>query len=60
MKKHSNMSIPNNCMECKNSRITLINSYLQCSLTGNCYIPTVMADKISEVCPLKKQARKLR
>lgn len=46
---------PRNCMECENSHITIQNGYCQCKLTGNCYIPIVMADKISEVCPLYKE-----
>lgn len=43
---------PKNCAECEYSEITTINKYLRCKLTGNCYVPSVMVDKISEVCPL--------
>ncbi len=43
---------PHNCMECENSHITIQNGYCQCKVTGNCYSPIIMADKISEDCPL--------
>ena len=39
------------CSDCKYSCITPHN-YLKCKITGNCYIPSVMTDKISEYCPL--------
>ena len=49
------------CFDCKHSRITIMNNYLQCKLTGNCYVPSVMKDRISENCPLYKNIeRKLK
>lgn len=49
------------CFDCKNSHITIMNNYLQCKLTGNCYIPSVMKNRISEDCPLYKNIeRKLK
>ena len=51
-------SIPKSCSRCIYSSLTLHN-YLRCKLTGNCYIPSVMEDKISEVCPLKLNIRKV-
>lgn len=44
-----------NCLECKYSHITILNGYCRCKLTGNCYSPIIMADKISEDCPLYKE-----
>ena len=52
MDKDNSISIPTSCSECEFSRITLVTHYLQCELTGYCYIPEVMTDKISEECPL--------
>lgn len=42
------------CSTCPCSHITM-NNYLQCKLTGNCYVPSVMTDKISEECPIHKR-----
>ena len=50
-------NIPKSCSRCIYSSLTL-NNYLRCKLTGNCYIPSVMKNKISEVCPLKIEYQK--
>ncbi len=50
--KVKNIEKPHNCVECEHSHITIQNNYCQCKVTGNCYSPIIMADKISEDCPL--------
>ena len=46
------------CCDCIHSHIT-IHNYLQCKLTGNCYIPIVMKEegRIGEDCPLYKNIK---
>ena len=46
------------CYDCIHSRIT-IHNYLQCKLTGNCYIPSVMKKegRIGKDCPLHKDIK---
>lgn len=46
------------CCDCIHSHIT-IHNYLQCKLTGNCYIPIVMKEegRIDEDCPLYKNIK---
>lgn len=50
--------IPHNCMECEHSHITILNNYCRCKITGDCYSPIIMADKISENCPLRNGGKR--
>lgn len=47
----------NNCLECDNSEITILHSYSRCKLTGNCYIPSVVAEKIPNECPIHRKEK---
>lgn len=48
------------CSSCRHSELTLDKEYLRCKLNGNCYIPSIMKDRISNDCPLyKKDLKKM-